>query len=382
MQANYEAIIGFTGDFCPINRLDLALKNNNWEQGFSSIKPLLRSSHLNIVDLECPLTNSTEKIIKTGPHLKGNPEGIRILKHLNCSLVATANNHFMDYGASGMRQTFNVLKENNVDWVGSGKSQNEASMAFTKEINGLGFSFINMTENEWTTTHDDQAGCNPLDLPRAFQIIQEAKKRNDFVVVILHGGHEHYNLPSPEMKKRFRFMVDAGADAVVGHHTHIFSGFEVYRNKPIFYSLGNFCFDWENKRNDPWNVGLYLQLIFTKDGTSSFKFEFVRQNDEKVGVYLINGDEKEKLNEQLLLLNKIIQDDSQLSKCFEEYISKQSDVMLARIQPYSGRLAPSLFKRKLLPDLLGKRKRKLLLALMQCESHRDILIQTLRREVK
>ena len=105
---------------------------------------------------------------------------------------------------------------------------------------------------------------NPVVIPlirsAVFYAIEEAKKKADFVVVIAHGGHEHYNLPSPRMKKWYRFFVDAGAHAVVGHHTHIISGYEVYKDAPIFYSLGNFCFDWEGLRNMEWNNGMLVEV--------------------------------------------------------------------------------------------------------------------------
>ena len=59
--------------------------------------------------------------------------------------------------------------------------------------------------------------------------------------MIVHGGHECYNLPSPRMQKQYLFYADQGADIVVGHHTHCISGYEVYKGVPIYYSLGNFC---------------------------------------------------------------------------------------------------------------------------------------------
>ena len=77
--------------------------------------------------------------------------------------------------------------------------------------------------------------------------IQIAKEDNDLVIVIVHGGREHYQLPTPKQRERFRFYADAGADFVVGHHTHCYSGYEIYKGKPIFYSLGNFIFDYKKK---------------------------------------------------------------------------------------------------------------------------------------
>ena len=120
-----------------------------------------------------------------------------------------------------------------------------------------------------------------------FNQIQEAKSKADFIVVVAHGGHEHYNLPSPRMKKWYRFFVDAGASAVVTHHTHIISGYEVYKDAPIFYSLGNFLFDWEGERNKPWNKSMIIRLHFEKAKPVTFHMEFVSHNNEKAGTNLL-----------------------------------------------------------------------------------------------
>ena len=72
--------------------------------------------------------------------------------------------------------------------------------------------------------------------------IREAKASHDKVIVIVHGGHEYYNLLSPRMQKQYRFYADQGADIVVGHHTHCISGNEIHNGVPKYYSLGNFLF--------------------------------------------------------------------------------------------------------------------------------------------
>uniref|UniRef100_UPI00404B92E6 CapA family protein n=1 Tax=Flavobacterium sp. TaxID=239 RepID=UPI00404B92E6 len=215
--------------------------SGNISKVFETVTPFFMSNDLNVLDLECPMTISKSKIIKTGPHIKSDPNTVVILNHLNCKLVATANNHFKDYGWEGMKETYDSLRNHNINWVGSGENFEEASKVFYWEKNDIKFAFINIAENEWTTTTDENPGCNPLDLVNVFNAIQEAKNKVDFVIVIVHGGHEHYELPSPRMKKWYRFFVDSGASAVIGHHTHIISGFEIYKEAPIFYSLGNFC---------------------------------------------------------------------------------------------------------------------------------------------
>lgn len=372
--------IGFTGDFCPWLRVGEKFKTGNWQALFEEVKPFFDGNDLNVLDLECPLTTSNDGIGKTGPHIKSHPNTAKILNHLNCGLVATANNHFKDYGWEGMQQTYDALKNHNISWLGSGANLEEASKTFYWKKDGTTIAFINIAENEWTTTHDNQTpGCNPIDLANVFNQIQQAKKQADFTVVIAHGGHEHYELPSPRMKKWYRFFVDAGANAVITHHTHIISGYEVYNDAPIFYSLGNFCFDWEGLRNKPWNKGMIVNLAFEKGKPITFETEFVHQNSDAVGITLLKGEEKNEMLQHVYKLNAIIEDDIQLESEFKKYAETWKDVMNTWVQPYKGIMA-GLYKRGLLPPIITKKKKLLYTNLIQCEAHRDILLHSIKEK--
>ncbi|WP_375585616.1 CapA family protein [Cyclobacterium xiamenense] len=372
--------IGFTGDFCPWQRVQDGFISGDWTERFQEVLPFFRENDCNIIDLECPLTNATHRISKTGPHIKSIPETAEILKYLTCDLVVTANNHFKDYGWQGMKDSYDALMFHNIGWCGSGANRGEASETAVLHFNEVAVAVINMAENEWTTTHGAEPGCHSIDYPTALQKIQEARAADiDFVAVVLHGGHEHYPLPSPRMKAQFRFMIDAGADAVVGHHTHIVSGYEVYKNKPIFYSLGNFCFDWPGQRNGSWNRGMLLRLVFEKGKHPEFEFSYIHQNDDFVGVRFVDNQLRQELDKEQLRLNAIIADDRTLHREFERYAESLSGVMLSRIQPYRHRFLVALHKRGLLPDLMGSSKRKMLQILTQCESHREVLLSTLKK---
>src|SRR5690606_34911013 len=121
-------------------------------------------------------------------------------------------------------------------------------------------AIINIAENEWASATDTSAGANGMDLIDDVKSIQEAKSQSDFVLVIVHGGHEYYNLPSLRMQKQYRFYIDNGADLVVGHHSHCISGMETYKNKKIYYSLGNFLFTKPSVFKG-WYNGLILEVI-------------------------------------------------------------------------------------------------------------------------
>ena len=369
--------IGFTGDFCPWLRIENEVQADNWQPLFKEIKSFFDQNDLNVLDLECPFTTSIDAISKTGPHIKANPQTAKILNHLHCELVATANNHFKDYGWRGMQETYETLKRHKISWLGSGANLDEASKTFYWKKDETTIAFINITENEWTTTHDETPGCNPIDLTSVFYKIKEAKHNADFVVILAHGGHEHYELPSPRIKKWYRFFVDAGANAVIAHHTHIVSGYEVYNEAPIFYSLGNFCFDWVSLRNKPWNTGMIIRLTFEKSKPIIIEMEFVSQNNDVVGLSLFKEAQKNEMMEHVHKLNVIIADNSKLNAAFNKYAQTWKPIMNTWIQPYTGKIMSSLYKRGFLPSIITKRKKLLLTNLIQCEAHRDILLQSI-----
>jgi poly-gamma-glutamate capsule biosynthesis protein CapA/YwtB (metallophosphatase superfamily) len=368
--------IGFTGDFCPWQRIESALiEENNWKDLFKDVKSFFDQNDLNIIELESPLTTIGKKLVKTGPHLKADPQTVEIIDYLNCKLVATANNHFLDYGEEGLRNTYKALKDYNIDWMGSGFNLKEASRPIVKEIGNFSFCFINIAESEWTTTFGSEPGCNPIDLADLYNQISVLKSKVDFIIVNVHGGHEHYNLPSPRMKKWYRFFVDAGASAVIGHHTHIISGYEVYKNAPIFYGVGNFCFDYNKIQDKPWNYGMLVRLNFHSNKEITFELEFVEQNNNNIGVYFVK--DKSPFLSNIQELNFIIQNDELLNMKFTEYASTWSSVINTWLQPYTGKVLPGLHKRGFLPSLIGKNKKLLFSNLIRCESHKDILLASI-----
>jgi poly-gamma-glutamate synthesis protein (capsule biosynthesis protein) len=370
--------IAFTGDFCPIGRLDPFVRQGRAIDLFPGISDFFRTCDLVVMDLECPLTDGGQPITKTGPHLRSSPRAAALLKDLGCGLAATANNHFMDFGWQGAQDTFMALDQQGIATVGSGPSLTEAARHRVIERNGLKIAVVNMTETEWSTTQGEDPGCCPIDYPTALREIASAREAADFVCVVLHGGHEHYDLPSPRMQRQFRFMIDAGADAVIGHHTHVISGYERYRGKLIFYSLGNFCIDDEARRNSPWNQGLVLVLEVDRQGETNFRLHPVLQNDEQPGTRLMAEPEAAVVRSRVERLSSVIADERALAAVFDDFCRARTAIARSQIQPYRNRWLVALHRRGLLPSPIGHHKRRLLAALCQCESHREVLLHALR----
>jgi poly-gamma-glutamate synthesis protein (capsule biosynthesis protein) len=366
--------IFITGDFCPINRGDISQSNSSTLLD-DDIRVIIDQADLRITNLECPLTKHATPIPKTGPALKADPQNIQVLKNNGFNLVTLANNHIMDYGSRGIQDTIDFLKEHKIDYVGAGSITEEIDVIFkTKDDFIIGI--INVCENEWSTDERQGYQANGFSEIGMFYSIKKAKQKADKVIVIHHGGHEMYNLPSPRLKKILRFFVDCGADVVVNHHTHCIGGEEIYKEAPIFYSLGNFVFDNPKQRNSIWNYGMAVTLEFSSAGISFHKHYFEQFNVDP-GVKLI--DEKD-IKYDIKKLNTVISDDDQLEEKFEEFVQQKKRMYLSYLEPLKSKYILALINRGFIPSLWNKRKRHYLKNLITCESHREIVNKLLSNE--
>lgn len=303
-------------------------KPYSFSQICDEIRDVFSQSDYNIVNLEAPVTESTSKILKTGPHLKSEKEStLEVLKALNINLCTLANNHVLDYDEQGVLDTINFCKEHNIQTVGAGKNKEEAAKVFYKDSPVGKIAIINIAENEWASATDTNAGANGMDLIDDVKAIQKAKEESDFVFVIVHGGHEYYNLPSPRMQKQYRFYIDNGADIVVGHHTHCISGMETYKNKPIYYSLGNFLFT-KSSVYEEWYKGMILEVEITTSNEIRTTPIFVKQQKDSFELSLLKDNELNEVEQRFENYSQII--NNELDRCWSEFISIKEKMYLNR----------------------------------------------------
>lgn len=365
-----------TGDFCPRHRILPAVEKNEYQKIFNDFLPIVSEADLALTNLECPLVESGEIINKTGPCLKAPKNTAAILKITGFNLVTLANNHIMDYGKAGLDSTLESCKECSINFVGVGSTWEEAKKPFLTEIKGKSIAILNFCENEWATTKGKYPGANPLNPVTNYYDIRSAKAHAEYLIVVVHGGHEEYQYPSPRMKETYRFFIDAGADVVVGHHAHCFSGYEIYNKSPIFYGLGNFCFDWKGKVNSMWNLGLAVEIILDKQN-ASFKVWPYKQGDANPGIKLLTKEETKSFDAQIKKINIVISNDKQLEAEYEKLCRMRSKEYLDFFEPFTGKFVSALRAKRLLPSVIRKSKRKYLLNLIRCEAHRDIAIRSL-----
>ncbi len=366
------ASILICGDFCPIGEAQELISSGRHDEIFNDFLKYSHNSDLAICNLECPLSTENSPSSKFGPALRGEPFALSTLKFANFGLVTLANNHIMDHGTKGLSDTFEACSEFGIDYTGAGFSLPEARNVYFKKLNEHTVGVYNIAENEFSNTYGNYPGANPLSLPKNFQDITAAKENCDYLIVIYHGGNELYQLPSPRIKETFRFFVDAGADAIIGHHPHCVSGYEIYKQKPIFFSIGNFLFDYGKNSDYSWITGMAVNLIFD----SSIDFEIIpfQQFGNKPGIHLIKGDEKHTFLECIAKFNSVINDDEKLQQAFNEYTLSLKQQYFHFLQPTNNSFLHALIKRGMLPSLAFGKRRKLHHNLVRCEAHRDVLL--------
>lgn len=363
-------------DYCPWKRVADEIENGHYETVLGKIKQI--EADYKIVNFECAVASDEDTPIKKcGPNLKCSPKGVDALAYAGFDCVTLANNHFFDYGQSGVEKTLAQLQAHNMDYVGGGVSFKEAQETLYKTIQGETFAFINCCEHEFSIATEKTGGSNPLNPIIQWYAITEAKTEADHVVVIVHGGPEHYSLPSPRMVETYRFFIDAGADAVINHHQHCISGYEEYHGKPIFYGLGNFCFDWAGKKYTSWNKGYMVQLRFN---SNEIEYELVPYCQcyltPRVDPFEIVSDIVDFKN-YIHSLNETIADAQVLAESYVNYLKKEKDYYKLALEPYQGRITRALYNKGLLPSFVKGKKKYQLLDYLLCESHHEKLLYTL-----
>lgn len=356
------------GDYVPRNRLAEFVENNDYGYIFGEITEIVRSVDYSVINLEAPIVDDSDiPIDKCGPNLRCSANGVKTIACAGFKCATLANNHIRDYGDSAVKRTIKTLENFGLDYVGAGSNHEEAAKVLYKNIAGVKLAIINCCENEFSIATNHQYGANPLNPIKQFYSIQEAKSNADYVIVVVHGGHEHYQLPSPRMQDTYRFFVDSGADLVVNHHQHCYSGYEIYNGKPIVYGTGNFCMDKNPVRiGQIWNYG-YMVLW---DTTYPDNIQVIPYNQcgEKPTVHLLD---KNSFNETLGVLNAIIANREELEERTARYYGLAKKNIHSVLEPIQNRVIAGLQRRHLLPSLVTRKWLLKLHDFILCESHRD-----------
>ena len=371
----------FSGDLAPVGRVEEACLQNKHDSVISGIVDTLRQADLHITNLECPLTLANETIDKSGPPIKAHPLTMNLLKSLRVGLVCLANNHIRDYCHQGVMDTIDLCQANGIATVGAGKNLDAARKITYLEVNRKTLAFINYCEAEFSIASLDDAGANPIDPVNAFYDIAAALKITPLVFVIFHGGHEAYSLPSPRIKKLFHYLADLGAAAVIGHHPHVVSGYEYYKEKPLIYSLGNFIFDEPEYNSPEWYYGVLASLTIKPDNCIELKMKYLKQEREILSIRFLEAEKLTSFEKEINLRSEIITNDTALTQAWYDFADHHCKGFIKQIMRLN-KVKRGLYKLGLPLSWVLKKKRILpQLNIIQCESHRDTLLYSLKSKI-
>ena len=295
-----ETVISFTGDMNFDDRTGTMqhLKSNGLGAALSEdVRALMAESDILMINNECTFSTRGEAIAGKAYTFRSDPSNVSILKELGVDIAGIANNHVCDYGLEALSDTIAALDEAGIPNVGAGNNLEEAKRPWYFVANGKKIAFVAATQIERTYNYTKEATdttpgvLKTLNPEKYIEVICEAKAHSDYVIAFVHWGTEGTNYYEADQVALAEKFVQAGADAIIGGHTHCLQGMTYIEDVPVIYSLGNFWFgstptDGVNKKDTA-----IAQVILSSDGSMRFRFvPCVQQNRQ---TYLVT-DETEK----------------------------------------------------------------------------------------
>ncbi|MBE3142810.1 MAG: CapA family protein [Planctomycetes bacterium] len=366
------------GDIYPAGRIFNAFVNGSAPEIFNNLLEELSTADLSIANLECPLITQSTAIDKDGPVLGTSTQCIKGFVASKWTALNLANNHSFDHGSVGLLETIRTITGAGLGVLGAGMNLEQAMTPMISIINGQRIVIYAMAEHEFSVASVGTPGANPLDLLNFVNVIRRSKQQGIFIVLI-HGGKEYYPYPSPEMVRRCRFMVDMGADAVVCCHTHCPLPWEIYKDRPIIYGLGNLIFESRTQNPDQWYQG-YLARLTIMDGGISFEPIPYYQSKDQIGVRQMNPVERDDFLVKMAIRNAKIKDEALIRDLWSELCRRQRGDYLSTLFGYNRVMCK--LSGILLKMLHSKNDVLRALNSVQCETHREMLEGILDYEKK
>lgn len=371
-------IIG--ADFVPTqSNYDLFINGDSQQLVGENLLNLFQQADYRVFNLEVPLTNDKNPILKQGPNLIAPEACVMGYKALGVDLLTLANNHILDQGVEGLFRTIELLTDSGISWVGAGKNVSEAAAPFFFELHGKRIGVYACAEHEFSIATSSVPGANPFDPLEATDHISHIKKDCDFLIVLYHGGKELYPYPSPQLQKRCRKLVEKGADIVICQHSHCIGSKEEYLKGTIIYGQGNFLFD--NSNNELWKTGLLIKI------DEDFSIAYIPIVKKGNVVRLAEKEEKEKIlyaffqrSEAIRQENFVEEEYNRLAdKVFDNYLlcfsGKESFLFRAVNRLTNGRLRKWMMGRR-----YGISQRIRIQNYIACEAHNELFLRGLKND--
>lgn len=256
----------FTGDVLLDRGVRPIAERKGVEYLFEEVSPVFREADAVVVNLECPLTDRSAPINKKYI-FRAESRWAKDLRNVGITHAAMANNHTNDQGREGLADTYRNLLDADIVPLGYGLDINEQLAPAIIEKQGIRVAVFNATTlgiENWCRLEGKPGISQPStdELTEAVSTFKSAH-RDTKVVVVLHWGIEFQTTPSIKQRALARNLVDAGADAIIGHHPHVLQPVSTIDGIPVFFSIGNFVFDQHPPQA---RKSMIARLRFTGDG--------------------------------------------------------------------------------------------------------------------
>ncbi|KJS68869.1 MAG: hypothetical protein JL50_03375 [Peptococcaceae bacterium BICA1-7] len=289
-----QVVITLVGDVLLADRVGDAIAAYGADYPWRDTARLLGHADVTIANLECTVSERGEPIPEKQYTFRAAPESIRGAVNAGVDILTLANNHVMDYGPAAFLDTLRVIKEKKLLYAGAGLNEEEAYGPVLLERNGfkiavLAFSKV-VPRTDWIAGKSRPGVASGHNSKLMLESVRQAAERADITIVSMHWGQETADYPRQEEINLAHRLVDAGADVVVGHHPHVMQGLELYNNKLIAYSLGNFIFTSSSQKA---REGSIMQIVFDSGG--GFTARIIPTYINSAATTVLRGEERKRV---------------------------------------------------------------------------------------
>ncbi len=261
-------------------------KTYNFIPMFGNIKKFIQRSDITLGTMETNFVNDTY----SGYRKRNAPkEFAQAVKESGVNLVSISHNHSLDYGKEGIESTKNILTKTGLEVIGDNLSKKEKIKI--KTIKGVKIAFLAYTygvEDETNKTKEQLSCIDIFNKKQVKKDLEYAKEQSDFIFVIMHWGEENSNIVNNEQKEMANYLIENGADVILGNHTATVQPMEIKKNKEgknvfVAYSLGNYISSISNENS---KVELVLNIELRKKGNTE---EVVLSKVDYTPIYVLDN---------------------------------------------------------------------------------------------
>ncbi|GHO90139.1 capsular polysaccharide biosynthesis protein [Reticulibacter mediterranei] len=246
------------GDIMLGGRASKAIARYGDDYPFQAVLPLLRRANVVLGNLEGPFAHKAGRESRHYAYAV-NPKLASSLARAGISVVTLANNHLLDCGRGGVVETLDALARAGVAPLGAAANESAAHAPVIRQVGQIRIGLLGYYWNRRCAATAHLPGC-AVDSPEALKNdILHLRPQVDRVVVTFHWGVPYERQPVSGDRAKAQYAIDCGADAVIGHHPHILQPIEIYAQRPILYSIGNFTFGSGNSRGEGMVAGFRFE---------------------------------------------------------------------------------------------------------------------------